>query len=318
MRYKEFISLFLFIFFAFSHCSSHPEPEEKEVQEKKEKIKVIFETDMCLDVDDVGALAILHVLADKEEAEILAVCFNEVHPNGAAAIDAINTWYGRGDIPIGIYKGVLEAPDESRYLPAVASYPQDIPTDNSQIPDALEVYRSVLAQQPDQSVVIISVGFLNNLEDLLKADPELVSRKVTKVVMMGGIQEDEFNFVRHNLVSVTENILRNWPTPIVLTQLGGDVYTGACLADAPDSPIRMAWYKWFDNKFEGRSSWDAYAVLYAIGGTTWFNESWEGYGSLPNGYTYPMEKGFRGYITPKLSNRDYQHMIDEMLLNKPA
>ena len=30
--------------------------------------KVIFETDMCSDVDDVGALAMLHALADKGEA----------------------------------------------------------------------------------------------------------------------------------------------------------------------------------------------------------------------------------------------------------
>ena len=54
--------------------------------------KVIYETDMCLDVDDVGGLAMLHALADEGEVEILAVTFNEVHPSGAAAIDAINTW----------------------------------------------------------------------------------------------------------------------------------------------------------------------------------------------------------------------------------
>ena len=29
------------------------------------------------------------------EVDILAVNYNEVHPNGIAAIDAINTWYGR-------------------------------------------------------------------------------------------------------------------------------------------------------------------------------------------------------------------------------
>ena len=59
---------------------------------------------MCLDVDDVGALAMLHAFADQGEVDILAVSFNEVHPSGVAAIDAINTWYGRGDIPIGTYK----------------------------------------------------------------------------------------------------------------------------------------------------------------------------------------------------------------------
>ena len=60
---------------------------------------VIFETDMCTDVDDVGALAVLHALADSGEAEILAISFNEVHPSAADAICAINTWYNRDDIP---------------------------------------------------------------------------------------------------------------------------------------------------------------------------------------------------------------------------
>ncbi|MCK9316355.1 MAG: nucleoside hydrolase, partial [Verrucomicrobia bacterium] len=34
--------------------------------------KIIFDTDMAEDVDDVGALALLHALADAGEAEILA------------------------------------------------------------------------------------------------------------------------------------------------------------------------------------------------------------------------------------------------------
>lgn len=45
--------------------------------------KIIFETDMCFDVDDVGALAVLHTLADNGEAEILAISFKEHHQNGS-------------------------------------------------------------------------------------------------------------------------------------------------------------------------------------------------------------------------------------------
>ena len=55
---------------------------------------MIYETDTCLDVDDVGGLAMLHALADKGEVEILAVSFNEVHPSSAAAIhlQAVEQW----------------------------------------------------------------------------------------------------------------------------------------------------------------------------------------------------------------------------------
>ena len=37
-----------------------------------EPVKVIFDTDMLTDFDDVGALACLHALADAGECEILA------------------------------------------------------------------------------------------------------------------------------------------------------------------------------------------------------------------------------------------------------
>ena len=63
--------------------------------------------------------AMLHALADNGETDILAISFNEVHPSGAGAICAINTWYNRGDIPIGIYKGNLTDPDESSYLEGI-------------------------------------------------------------------------------------------------------------------------------------------------------------------------------------------------------
>ena len=62
--------------------------------------KVIFETDMCLDVDDVGALAVLHGLQTEGNVNLLGVCYNEVHPLAPDVIDAINTYYDRGTIPI--------------------------------------------------------------------------------------------------------------------------------------------------------------------------------------------------------------------------
>ena len=37
-----------------------------------EPVKIIFDTDMLTDFDDVGALACLHALADAGECEILA------------------------------------------------------------------------------------------------------------------------------------------------------------------------------------------------------------------------------------------------------
>ena len=179
--------------------------------------KIIFETDFTADVDDVGALAVLHALADRGEADILAVSYNEAQPNAAAAIRAVNAWYGRPDIPVGVFKGQLDDPDDahSRYIDGLASMRGD--AEEPPAESSLRLYLRLLRGQPDRSVTIVSVGFLNNLHDLLEHNPALVEAKVKELVLMGGVRNDGFNFVRHNSAPWVENVLRRWPTPVVVS-----------------------------------------------------------------------------------------------------
>ena len=279
--------------------------------------RIILETDMTFDVDDVGALAVLNKLADDGRAKILAVNYNEIHPEGAGAIDAINTWYGRSDLPVGVYRGELSDPDASRYLDHVATFPHRLTADSA--PDALDVYRRVLNDQPDASVTIVSVGFLNNLADVLRAEAELVASKVEKLVVMGGRHNDGFNLVRHGLVDTTQEVIENWPTPLAISDYGGRVRTGATLADTPtDNPVREAYFRWFGGKFEGRSSWDQVAVLYAIyGAGDWFEDVESGTGSLRNGYSWQLESGWRTYVAPRRSRDEFVGLIERLMVEPP-
>ena len=286
--------------------------------EKTPPKRVIFETDMCFDVDDVGALVVLHTLADSGEAEILAISFNEVHPNGANAIRAINTWYNRGEIPIGVYKGDLANPDKSKYLDSIANFPHDPPS--IELPSSLELYLQVLTEQPDNSVTIISVGFLNNLYDLLKADSKLIDQKVAELVVMAGLVNDNFNTVRHDLVDKTEDVIRNWPTPLVISQHGGSVRTGARLAEASaENPVREAYYQWFNGQYKGRASWDQVAVLYGVRGLgDYFTEVTEGSGRLLNSFEWKMKPGFRSYLDPLLSDSEFTEIIESLMIKPPG
>ena len=286
--------------------------------EKTHPKRVIFETDMCTDVDDVGALAVLHALADNGEVEIIAISYNEVHPSGAGTICAINTWYNRGDIPIGIYKGNLADPDESSYLDGIAAnFPHDLPTDPTS--SSLEVYRQVLREQPDNSVTIISVGFLNNLYDLLKANPNLVAQKVTELVVMAVVVDDPYNTVRHNQVDKSEYVIHNWPTPLVISEYGESVYTGARLGEtAAENPVREAYYRRFNGQYKGRSSWDQIAVLYGVRGLSdYFTEVTEGTGRLSNGYEWEMKDGFRSYLEVRLSDSEFVGIIENLMIQSP-
>jgi hypothetical protein len=62
-------------------------------------------------------------------------------------------------------------------------------------PEAVDQYRMILAGQPDNSVVILSIGYLTNLRDLINSGPDrhsdlagqqLVEQKVRLWVCMGG------------------------------------------------------------------------------------------------------------------------------------
>ena len=286
--------------------------------EETNRKRVIFETDMCTDVDDVGALAVLHALADNGEVEILAISYNEVHPSGAGTICAINTWYNRGDIPIGIYKGDLVDPDESSYLDGIAAnFPHDLPTIPT--PSSLEVYLQVLNEQPDNSVTIISVGFLNNLYDLLKANSDLVAQKVTELVVMAEVVDDPYNTVRHDQVDKSEYVIQNWPTSLVISQHGESVHTGVRLGEtAAENPVREAYYRRFNEQYKGRSSWDQIAVLNGVRGLSdYFTEITDGKGRLSNGYEWEMKEGFRSYLEVRLSDSEFVRIIENLMIKPP-
>ena len=298
-------------------CSQKP---QKSIEDQHTPVSVIYETDFTFDVDDVGALAVLHALADNGEAEILAISYNEVQSRAADAIDAINTWYGRGDIPIGLYDKPLADPDyfHSFYIDELAAMRNDI-TDNL-VDTSLNVYKQILSEKPNNSVTIISVGFLNNLYDLLKEEPALIAQKVDKLVLMGGVYYDEFNFVRHDLVEQTQYVLENWPTPLIVSQEGVYIKTGAALEDTPkDNPVRQAYYAWFDNTFQDRSSWDQVAVLYGVRGrSSYFEEVDTGNGQLSNGYQWKMEPGHRMYLVNKLTTTEMSKIIEALMVQPPA
>ncbi len=64
--------------------------------------KIILDTDIGFDCDDAGALALLHRLCDREEAELLAVTACYDSPYVAGCIDAINRYYKR-TVPVGVF-----------------------------------------------------------------------------------------------------------------------------------------------------------------------------------------------------------------------
>jgi inosine-uridine nucleoside N-ribohydrolase len=246
-----------------------------EAAAEPQPVPIIFDTDIMGDVDDVGAVAVLHALSARGEAKILAMGVCVKNPWCPLCLDALNTYFGRPEVPLGVVKGPAHT-RTSKYSKQIAEeYPHALKSADDAL-DATLVYRQVLAKQPDRSVVMVSVGQLTNFRNLLKTGPdqhsglggvELVKQKVRVWVCMGG----RFPVGREtNLVidgPAAAYAIAHWPTPIIFSgwEIGNEIMTGAGLRKAPvGTPVRRAYQLY--NGLNNRQSWDQTAVLYAVRG----------------------------------------------------
>lgn len=176
---------------------------------------VIVETDMGGDSDDAAMVAFANRLADQGQIVLLAVMHNGNNEWGGSAISAVNTYYNRPDVPIGTYRTAAEA-NRPHYHPLsdpnnpnsprtplsytgptiqgdwVQILAENYPCDyrpRLRFPDAVDVYRDVLARAPDHSVVIVNGGYLGNLSNLISqfdVEPNLRSLFQRKVLRKTG------------------------------------------------------------------------------------------------------------------------------------
>ena len=299
---------------------------------KKEPVKVIFDTDMYTDFDDVGALACLHALADAGECELLATVVNTRDSLSVAMCEIVNAYYGRPETPVGCVRGMGIGRDElnyKRFGSVVEKYARWVKYMNSSdAPDAAEVYRQVLSAQPDKSVVICSVGFLTNLRKLVETDRDLVARKVRLWVAMAckHPRGREYNSSRDWQSS--KIAMGNWPTPVVFSDFdyGVNCFAGKALADSgvADSPIADA-FRANNCDFNGpagRSAWDETAVLAAVRGVdAYFNAERGTYRMVgdqgDDEWTPDSAAGLHLRLTEKLPKAEVGRIIDELMMRKP-
>jgi len=206
----------------------------------------------------------------------------------------------------------------------------------SQTQDAVFLYRKILANQPDTSVVIVTVGFLTNLNDLLLSQPDsisplngydLVTQKVKRLVSMAGKfpEGSEFN-VREDSTS-SKYVFEHWPTRIVLSgfEIGEKILTGKKLISSNlKSPAKMAFGIAIPMSAEdknGRMSWDQTAVFAAVrGATSAFSEVKGQMVVERSGYNRWINKddGMHSYLVFKKSPEELSALIESYMMHEAA
>jgi len=285
---------------------------------------VIIETDFTADIDDLAALAAAHALADQCHWRILAIMYNEKNSDCPPAIHAVNQWYGRDDIPIGIWGGDFWNVEESPWCAYVRTvqenpsmsygldkYPSWFSNDlNSEYEStiaarnygaqtsykteySMDVYERVLSGAKDQSVTIVSIGYVEDLYALINFNDNLKSlwdAKVGNMYVMGG----GYNFDSGNSHGADNafDLYREWSKPIITScEGGGDDYRTGLNSDMISainsgrytdfnsvSPVKrgffyhcgLGWASKFcrhgdseTGELGGRKSWDPFTVVLA-------------------------------------------------------
>lgn len=325
---KIFPLLLLLVVF----CSSHYCQAQKQAP-----VPIIFDTDFGPDYDDVGAIALLHALADSGEANILATIACNKQPWAAAALNVFNTYFKRPAIPIGVPKGdAVNIPAWQKWdSVVVARYPHRIRT-NDEAMDAVALYRKILAAQPDGSVTVVTVGFLTNLANLLQSPADqysslggvdLVKKKVKQLVCMAGKfpSGKEFNVEKDAMAS--GKVFAQWPGPIIFSgvEIGVEIRTGLPLINnngIQNSPVKDAFsicIPMSEQDRQGRMSWDETAVLVAIRG-------WEKYYTLQPGRIVISDNGnnawdtaLKGhyYLVKKMPVPEITAIINQLMTHQP-
>ena len=259
------------------------------VEAANKPIKIIFDTDMGNDVDDVIALDMLYKYQDEGIIDLLGILSSKREGGSVKFIDAMNVLYGYPNIPIGIAKiypeeGYVDTATSKRlnyadYVVANNSYKHTV-KDWDSIPDGYKLLRQLLAKEEDHSVVVVAVGFSTNLARMMESKgdefsplsgKELFAQKVEKVVIMAGNfaeQKAEYNVRKDHFAAV--KFYSECPVPMYFTdyRLGRTIlypwqaiYKGYKYVE--NHPCVKA-FEYYSQMPYNRPLWDPTAVLFAV------------------------------------------------------
>jgi inosine-uridine nucleoside N-ribohydrolase len=303
--------------------------------QQKTPVPIILDTDIGPDYDDVGAVAILHALADKGECRPLAIMASNRNELVGPTIDILNIYFGRPNLPIGAPKGT-DAPDKGAKQKwpemLMKKYPHHINA-TAQLPDAVRLYRKILAAAPDSSVTIVTVGFLTNLARLLESKGDgysslpgtaLIRKKVKRLVSMAGRFPEgrEYNVLIDSMAS--EKVFLHWPAPVIFSgfEIGREIITGRELTgnEKLQSPVKDVFalsMAFSPEDHNGRMSWDETAVLVAIRGVEPFFGQHKGRIVLKGGSNEWKDdpQGDQAYLTMKMPAEELRAMIESMMMH---
>ena len=289
--------------FILSSCTS--DSDDTPVQPGYKGVPlVILDTDIGSSTDDLFAMEMIYRYEDLGLCKLLGVVVNRWSEDDvyATLADVMNTYFGHGNVPIGVERGGVRDPKvfiDYRNLykhtteKGEPMFKRTI-SDYSKLPNGWELYRQLLASQPDHSVSICSIGFVSSLSQLLVSEPddisplsgvELVRKKVKCLYIMAGVftssEEPDYNFLQDP--TYAKLLFEYWPHDVDIVfspmEVGNEIEykPEAVISDISWTdihPIKQVYMKYDCNT--GQKMWDTMVVINAIEGDDLFSLSERG------------------------------------------
>lgn len=242
--------------------------------------KIILDTDMGCDCDDVGALAILLKAVKNKEAELLAVTHAIDKISGLRFIENMLKYYEIGNVPVCRCSthGFMSDWNDDRYTEQPTA-----DNTNADYLDSVKTMRKLLAE--NDKVTIVTIGSFVNISALLASKPDeispldgkaLVEKHVERFYSMAGHFENkdycEFNVICD--IPSAKYVAEHCPVEIIYSgfEIGEKIITGESLVNEPDdSIVKNAYFHYVsrcgkpaDRASYRRPSWDLCTVYQAI------------------------------------------------------
>lgn len=240
------------------------------------KEKVIIDTDVGNDCDDIAALSVLGNAYKKKMVDVAAVTVCNQSEAAIHATDILLEEYGI-DCPLGRADNDQPVHAEDYAKAIDEKWTARSKTDPSRIESATTVLRRTLANNKGKKIKLITIGMFNNIANFLRSEGDGISNKtgrelleenVSEIVSMAGNFHDqtyaEFNITE--ALPAAREVINNTSVPITFLdwQVGEVVKSGETFYNKTDSPQYVAYSTYCHGEL--RQSWDPLTMYIALNG----------------------------------------------------
>ncbi|MBR0166989.1 MAG: hypothetical protein IJQ13_08960 [Prevotella sp.] len=283
---------------------------EQQVIGKRQPIQMILDSDFGSSTDDLFALMMLHHYMNDGLVDLKGIVVDREGIKNAELVDIFNTYYGHPNIPVGLerngvknprcfipYNGVCDLKDAQGNPLFKRTH------DLTNCPEGYKLYRQLLSQAEDNSIVVVAIGFVTTLSELFESGADeysqlsgldLFGQKVKSVYIQSGRFESGDSLSGYNMRAASkqsaifyDKLPKNVdlimsPSNIgdLMNYLPQDVLVD--LSSTEQNPIKAVYTNYTCDT--GQRMWDTNCLVNAVLGD-------EAYNMSPRGWVKFVDKG---------------------------